>query len=238
MTTLEVLNNIDHKDLKINTTRSESNGDGYMCVPTFPREFRAVQAHYPIVFSKNNKSGAYTPLVLFGLQDTENLFLKEGKWDCRYIPLCAEAKPFLIGEGRNDPSAGPQLMIHVDKDSPKLSRDSGLSLFKELGGNSEFLDRMSDILGAINEGVGEVSPFCEQLKKLDLLEPFAIETTLKNGQKFSFQGFHVINEERLSELSGEEISSLHSSGFLFDIYMLVASLARFSELFDRKNANL
>lgn len=239
MPTLEILNNIDHRDLRIDTSRSDANGDGYMCVPTFPREFRAVQAHYPIVFAKNAKTGVFTPLALFGLQEMENLFIKDGRWDCRYIPLCAEAKPFLIGEGRNDlSSVAPQRVIHVDRESPKLRDDFGVKLFKELGGNSDFLDRISEVLSAINEGIGEVKPFCDLLVKFDLLEPFAVEATLAKGKKFSFQGFYVINEERLSTLSGENIATLHASGFLFDIYMLLASLTHFSDLFDRKSASI
>ncbi len=232
MNNLAVLNNIDHKDLKINTARSGAMGDAYMCVPTFPREFRAAQAHYPIVFSKNSNTGEYTPLALLGLEDGENLFLKHDKWDAPYIPLCAEAKPFLIGQGQGD---GQDWVIHVDMDSPKLNTESGINLFKEFGGNSDFLDRTCDILGAIHEGISEVKPFTDILEKHKLLEPFAVETTLKNNRKCKFQGFHVINEDRLSELSGDDITSLHASGFLFDIHMQLASLSRFSSLFDRKN---
>jgi len=239
MTNLAVLNNVDHKDLKIDTQRSAAMGDNYMCVPTFPHEFRAVQAHYPIVFAKNDSSGEYTPLALLGLQDDENLFLVDGQWDARYIPLCAEAKPFLIGAGGSGLGHEEQpWVIHVDMDSPKLSNDKGLSLFKEMGGNSPYLDRVREVLSHVKEGISEVKPFIELLIKYDLLEPFAVETTLKNGQKYKFQGFHVINEERLAKLSGEELSYLHASGYLFDIYMQAASLSNFSALFDRKNRTL
>lgn len=239
MTNLAVLNNIDHKDLKIDTQRSEAAGDGYMCVPTFPREFRAVQVHYPIVFAKNDSTGEYTPLALLGLQEGENLFLSEGKWDARYIPLCAEAKPFLIGAGADGLGSEEQpWVIHVDMDSPKLSRDKGVNLFKEQGGNSPFVDRIREVLSHVNEGISEVKPFTDLLVKYELLEPFAVETTLKDGKKHKFQGFHVINEERLAKLPPDAITYLHTSGFLFDIYMQAASLSNFSALFDRKNNTL
>ncbi len=239
MSKVEVLNSVDHGDLKIATERSEALGDGYMCVPTFPGEFRSVQAHYPIVFSKNKQSGDFTPLALLGLEDNENLFLQDGRWDANYIPLCAEAKPFLIGPGQQNAGAdGPQWMIHVDMTSPKLSRDEGQPLFKEFGGNSDYIERMGGVLGTIHEGIGEVKPFCELLVKLDLLETFAVETVLKNGQKASFTGFYVINEDRLASLSKDELADLHASAYLFDIYMLVASLSHFQALFARKNDRL
>jgi hypothetical protein len=239
MSKVEILNSVDHGDLKIITERSEASGDGYMCVPTFPREFRSVQAHYPIVFSKNKQSGDFTPLALLGLEDNENLFLREGVWDANYIPLCAEAKPFLIGSGQQSVGdEGPQWSIHVDMSSPKLSREKGLPLFKEFGGNSEFVERMGGVLSAIHDGIGEVKPFTDLLVKLDLLESFAVETTLKNGQKANFTGFYVINEDRLANLSKDELLDLHASAYLFDIYMLVASLSHFQELFVRKHKGL
>jgi len=241
MKNLMVLNNVDHKDLKISTTRSQELGDGYMCVPTFPGEFRAVQAHYPIVFHKNDSNQEYTPLALFGLQEDENLFLKDGDWDARFIPACAEARPFFIGQGQNQSGQeddGQQWLIHVDIDSPKLNRESGIDLFMEFGGNSPFLDRIKDVLGAIHEGVSEVKPFTDLLVKYELLEPFSVETTLVNEQKYRLDGFHTINEQRLANLAVEDLSALHQSGYLFDIYMQLSSLSNLSELFERKNSNL
>jgi hypothetical protein len=238
MTNLAVLNNIDHKDLKITTTRSEAFGDAYMCVPTFPREFRAVQAHYPIVFGKNNGEN-YTPLVLLGLQKDENLFISEGQWDARYIPLCAEAKPFFIGPGREGQyDDGQRWVIHVDMDSPKLNTESGIALFKEFGGSSSYIDRTSDILTAVHEGITEVKPFTDLLVKYDLLESFAAETTLANGQKYRLDGFYTVNEERLAKLPIEVLEILHQRGFLFDIHMQLASIAHLSDLFERKNKTL
>lgn len=242
MKNLMVLNNIDHKDLKIITTRSNELGDGYMCVPTFPQEFRAVQAIYPIVFNKNDTTQEYTPLVLFGLQEDENLFLNQGDWDARYIPACAEARPFFIGHsqshgqeqgGQNDD--GQQWLIHVDIDSPKLNRETGIDLFMEFGGNSPFLDRIRDVLSSIHEGVTEVKPFTDLLVKYDLLEPFSVETTLANEQKYRLDGFYTVNEARLANLEIEGLSELHQSGFLFDIYMQLSSLSNLSDLFERKN---
>ncbi len=236
MKNLMVLNNVDHKDLKIITTRSQELGDGYMCVPTFPQEFRAAQAHYPIVFNKNSNSQEYTPLVLLGLQEDENLFLKDGEWDARYIPACAEAKPFFIGQGQEPDGQddGQQWLIHIDINSPKLNRETGTDLFLEFGGNSLFLDRISDVLGVIHEGVAEVKPFTELLVKYELLEPFTVETTLANEQKYRLDGFYTINEERLANLAVEDIAELHKSGYLFDIYMQLSSLSNLSELFSRK----
>ena len=46
------LNNVEHRDLRIDTRRLAALGDDVMCAATFPAEFRNVQSHYPIVFRR------------------------------------------------------------------------------------------------------------------------------------------------------------------------------------------
>ena len=238
MANLAVLNNIDHKDLRVVTTRSAEHGDAYMVVPTFPREFRSVQAHYPIVFRQTQNGGDITPLVLLGLQPDENLFLGDGTWDAGYIPLCAEAKPFLIGSSQSPLGGQEQWEIHVDLDSTRLSRDRGVSLFGELGGNSPYLNRIREVLQAIHAGIGEVKPFTDALKRYELLEPFTAEMNLPDGNAHRLAGFYTINEERLAQLPEAAICNLHTSGLLFDIHMQLASLSHIADLFQRKSARL
>jgi hypothetical protein len=239
MTNIVLLNNVEHQNLKVITTRGQDYGDNDMCVPTFPREFRSLQAQYPIVFGKNSESGEYTPLALLGLQENENLFIENGQWNARYIPLCADCKPFYIGQQtQRDLTAETSCVIHVDLDSPKISEHSGLSLFKELGGNSDFLMRMSQTLGLIQEGIVEVKPFIHFLLELELLEPFSAEITLKNNQQYTLQGFYTINEEKLASLPTDALEKFHQSGFLFDIYMQIASLSQIAALIERKNNQL
>lgn len=239
MTNIVLLNNVDHRNLKVITRYGNEYGDNYMCVTTYPKEFRSLQAQYPIVFGKNSENGVYTPLALLGLQENENLFIEDGQWNARYIPLCAECKPFYIGQQtQRDLQAQQSWVIHVDLDSPRISEESGFNLFKEQGGSSDFLIRMSKILGSVYEGISEVKPFIDLLVKLDLLEPFSAEVTLRDGQKHLLQGFYTINEEKLRDLPMEALKMLHDSGFLFDIYMQIASLSQIASLIELKNRQI
>ncbi len=47
-----LLNSVEHRDLKVITTRGAHYGDAVWFTVTFPKEFRTVQAHYPIFFTK------------------------------------------------------------------------------------------------------------------------------------------------------------------------------------------
>jgi hypothetical protein len=239
MTNLVLLNNVDHKHLKVMLNYGAELGDNYMCVATYPKEFRSLQAQYPIVFGKNSEGGHYTPLALLGLEGKENLFVVDGSWKARYVPLCAACKPFYIGQQTSrDLSAEQTWVIHVDLDSPKLNQEKGINLFKAQGGTSEHLERISAMLGEIHHGISEVSHFVELLTEYDLLEPFSAEGSLMDGNKFLLQGFHIVNEEKLAGLSVEALKRLHDSGFLFDIHMHLASLSQISGLIERKNRML
>lgn len=240
-----LLNNNEHKQMRIITRRGAAYGDAVMSALTFPAEFRELQAHYPIVFAKNQDGTSFDPIALFGFQQGENLFLgsgpglegwHKGGWDAPYIPLTVERQPFLIGR----PADGSQdgMLIHVDLDSPRVSATQGEPLFLSYGGSTEYLERISRVLRSIHDGLETSKGFIEALLHLELLESFVLDIELNDGSQNRLAGFYTIHEERLAKLSGEQLARLHEAGYLQAIYMAVASLSQFRELIERKNRML
>jgi len=227
MTRHVLLNNVAHKDLRVITQRAARFGDDVMAVMTFPAEFRNLQAHYPIVFSKS-KEGVFSPLALFGFRDRQNLFLGPDGWDAPYIPMMVERQPFFIGKGANDDE-----VIHIDLDSPRVSPGEGEMLFKEHGGTSEFLDRVSAMLATISQGMLATQPFVAALDEHNLLESFSLDIKFADGAEHRFAGFYTIQEERLAKLDAEALGKLHARGYLQAIFMIVASLSHFRDLIAR-----
>lgn len=224
-----VLNNIDHKDLRVITTRGASFGDNVMTVFSFAQEFRNLQAHYPIVFYKSEDGTSFQAAALLGLNEGENLFLGPDGWDADYVPLALQHKPFLIGKGNGE------MVMHVDMESPRISRTEGEPVFLEYGGTTDFLDRMSSTLRAIHEGVETAPAFSAALLEHNLLESFVFDMELADGSHSRLAGFYTINEERLSNLDGHALERLHRAGYLQSIYMAIASLSNLSALGKRKS---
>ncbi|MGB9992440.1 SapC family protein [Pseudoduganella rhizocola] len=224
-----LLNNVQHKDLRVITKRGAQYGDNIMFALTFPSEFRSLQAHYPIVFRKTDDGTSFEAVALFGLQEGENLFLGEAGWDASQVPLMVERQPFLIG--RN----GDELMVHVDLDSPRVSSTEGEPVFLPHGGNSEFLDRMNSALLTIHQGLQAAGPFMAALKEYELLESFVLDVTLDDGSQGRMSGFYTINEDRLAVLPAEALDRLHKAGYLQAIFMVVSSMSQFRPLIERKN---
>lgn len=222
------LNNIDHRDLRIDTRRSAALGDGVACVATFPAEFRDLQAYYPIVF-RRNEAGAFAPLALLGFEEGHNLFLDGERWDAAYVPLSIERSPFLIGRG------GEDITVHLDLDSPRVQRDAGQPLFREHGGNTDYLDRVASVLLTLHNGLMRVPAFVEALQAHQLLESFVLDMELDDGSVNRLAGYHTINEDRLRALDAAALGQLHAAGHLEPVFMAVASVSNFRDLIDRMN---
>jgi hypothetical protein len=237
MARFELLNNVDHGDLRIIQARSAALGDNVWYAPTFPHEFRNLQRHYPIVFTKNTETGYFQAVALLGFEQGENLFLDERGWDAGYIPLSIMRQPFLIGF--QEPAAGgapePEPVISVDMESPRVSRSEGERVFLEHGGNSEYLERVKSILHLIRQGHERNRPFADMLLGMDLLESFVLDVQLDDGSEHRMSGFYTINEESLKGLTGDDFVVLNNNGFLEPVYMAIASLSNIPGLVERKN---
>jgi len=222
------LNNVDHKDLRVDTGHGAALGDAVMWAITFPAEFRNVQANYPIVFGKS-ADGEFQPLALFGFTDGQNLFLEGERWDATYIPLTIERQPFLIGRSADE------MLVHIDLDHPRVGSARGEALFLPHGGTSDYLERASSMLNTIHQGLQTNAPFVAALLQHQLLEPFVLDIRLDDGSDNRLSGYYAIDEDRLRQLDGDAFASLGRAGHLEPIYMMLASVARFRDLIDRVN---
>lgn len=228
-----LLNNNDHKTLRVKTDHSEAYGDNVMCVPVYPVEFRHAQTHYPLVFAKD-ASGTLQPVALLGLEQAENLFLEGNQWAVKYKPLLMEKGPFLIGRsGQNE-----TLSIHINLDDPRVNKSEGEVLFLPHGGNSDYIENIANILSTIHQSIEAAKAFTAALTELDLIEPFVLDVELQQGETNRLSGFSTINEEKLKQLNGEDLVSLHQQGFIELIYFMLASLSTISELVERKKKRL
>ena len=231
-----LLNNVDHHALRVRTQRSAALGDAVMSAPTFPAEFRSLQAHYPIVFQCTDGGAGFQPLALFGFEPGENLFLGPAGWEAEHVPMAIEREPFLIGRD------GDALLMHVDLDSPRLAKGAddpagaaAEPLFRAHGGTTEFLDRMNSLLLALHQGLQATPGFIAALLEHGLLESFVFDTELEDGSTHRLAGFHTIDEDRLAGLDGAALERLNHAGHLAPIYMAVASASNFRGLVARRN---
>jgi hypothetical protein len=240
MAKIELLNNLDHKDLRVITTRSAEYGDNLWYTPTFPHEFRNLQRHYPIVFTKNSETGQFQAVALLGFELGENLFLNQDGWEAGYIPLSIMRQPFLIGYQDTTEGGVPktELVISVNMDSPRVSTTEGDRVFLEHGGNTDYLERVNSILNLVHQGLERNQLFIDMMLGMDLLESFVLDVELNDGSEHRMSGFYTINEDSLAGLTGDDLVILNNKGYLEAVYMVMASQSNIPDLVDRKNRSL
>jgi hypothetical protein len=240
MTNHVLINNVEHNDVRVVTTRSAKYGDAIMSCITFPVEFRSVQAWYPILL-QGFPDGAMRPVALFGFEKGENLFLGKEGWNAGYIPAMIRREPFQIGLQRGaDGSDTDMRMLSVDMDHPRVNTETneGEALFQPLGGYTLYLEEVATLVESIYHGVRNAEEFVATLRELDLLEAINMDIQLNDGSKNQLIGFHAINEDRFRELSGDTLHQLSERGFLMPAFLMMASLGSMSRLINFKNERL
>ncbi len=229
MTNTALLNNIQHKDLKVIARHSAAFGDNVNQVAIVPTEFEAIQREYPILLSKA-ASGEYQALALLGLDKDENLFLDQQGWHARYVPAMQVRGPFLIGFQQQE------AMIHIDLDHPRVSRSEGEPLFLPQGGNSPYLEHITRVLRLMHQGMAVSSSMYAAFAELALIEPVAVRIDLSDREQYRLADYYTIGEERLAQLGGANLDRLHKAGYLRAAYFVASSLKNMNRLIDLKNA--
>lgn len=239
MSNIELLDNVKHKDLKVDPSYKADYGDRGNQVLVFPSEFVEAQKEYPILLKKSRETNEYQAVALLGLDRDENLFLTEdGGWDAHYVPAIQARGPFSIGlrksSGDNGDEDRVEPLIQVDMSSPRI-QESGTPVFLPHGGTSDYLKRVSKTLKVIQEGLAVAKTFYPTLEKMDLIEPVNININLSETERYTIQNYYTVSEDKLNELSGEDLRSLNQLGYLQAAYHLISAQTNISRLIARKN---
>lgn len=240
MTNHVLLDNVSHKNLRINKQYREGCGFDSNVARVFPVELAALQADYPLLFVRDADSGQFSTVALLGFNKGENLYLRDGRWNASSLPMTIERQPFLIGfqERMVDGAPVEEPVVTIDLDHPSVSDTEGEKLFLEHGGETPFLERIAAILNAIHEGHAASQAFSELLVGLELVESLAMDIEFIDGSHHRLEGLYAINEDRLRRLEGGALETLHKQGHLLSVYMMLASLPKLSTLINEKNMRL
>ena len=232
-----LLSKEDHKELKIQTGRSEEMGDIVSYCMVVPHEFRDVKHHYPIFFRQLPDQDVFLPMAMLGLEPNENLFIADGQWQCRYIPLIMAVQPFVIGRADENSDEG---RVFIDEDSPRIAKNAneGVRIFDDFGNETPFMQGIVGGLETLHQGDRAARAMSEWLQKYDLLESFALEVELKDGSRNRLLGFHTINEKKIAELEEAALKEMVEKGYMMPIHMILASLASISDLIELKNQRM
>lgn len=236
MSNFEILNNVDHKDLRVVQGNPTTHGEGVHCCPAYTFEFRDLQNDFPLLLQEHSEGG-FIPVALMGFEAGENLFIEGDAWLVPTPPAYIRKGPFLIGTHKTEASELVRMMS-VDTSHPRVSWDQGTALFQPLGGRTDYLEQTANLLETIFESAEHTKRFTAALDSLALIESITLDITLNDGSKNQLLGFYTVNEDMLKQLSAEQLSALSGEGFLMPLFMMLASLSNFTAMIKRKDQRL
>ncbi|MCC2605692.1 SapC family protein [Planctobacterium marinum] len=229
-----VLNNVEHLNLKVLDKVLVEDSSAPACTSLVLSELREALRHFPIVFHQKPDSGELFPVAIFGFEQGENLFIRDGQWPGGiYQPLMLRKGPFQIGHQRQSDGTESRV-ISVDLSDTRINDKVGEALFLAHGGNAPYTQSMAEVLYRLHEERALTGQFCEALQQHDLLQPFVLEAQLAEQNNIRLSGFLSIDEEKLAGLNAGQLQQLNQLGFLQLAYFCMASLTAFSDLLSRK----
>lgn len=235
MTTIVLLNNIDHADLRVTGGYGAEFGDAVNQTRVFPSEFEALQREYPILF-RRDAAGAYYSIVILGLDLNENLFLRQGEWRARYVPAGHRRGPFSIGVQPGRPVSEREPKINVDLDHPRVRQSDGEPVFLRHGGSAPVLDEASDALALVYDGLEREASMFAAFEAAGLIEPVAIDISVGEGVRYDLEGVHALSRDRLGRLDEEALVGLHRAGWLAQAFHAASSVGAIDHLIALKTA--
>jgi hypothetical protein len=202
---------------------------GINAMPISVSEAAFAARDFPLVFGD-----ATALLAVLGLQEGENLFMANGRWDASvFAPALVRRYPFCASTVRIDgvEQKAPLLCVddaYIGPAGTPVLEPSRLptSAFRERG----------ELVLAFEMDLRDTAKTVSHLDNLGLLKPFTLQATLNQGGAFHLRGMRRVEEDALRQLPAKILRGLIESGAMRLIYTHIQSLHNFERLLNRKIA--
>lgn len=228
---LTPLNSNDHRAFRSRSTHKATWLANQHAVPLTVEEFPMALRNYPIIFSQGPNP---VPLALMGLNEGVNVFVsEEGVVDEGvYVPAYVRRYPFMLAKLRPD---SDEMSLCFDPTTDLIGDfEDGVPLFdgeepSEACRNSLNFCEQFEIAGQ------KTAQFVTDLNKHGLLIDGELGLRVNDlEQPFVYQGFRMVDENKLKDLRGDVLRSWAQSGMLPLIYAHLFSLDLARDIFSRQ----
>lgn len=218
-----------HADFKVKQMETAPWLATQHAVPLTVEEFPMAQRFYPIVFSDGEDA---VPLALMGLNEGTNVYVnKDGGFENQqiYLPAYIRRYPFMLAKLTAD---ADELSLCFNSTCEAIGASvDGEALFD--GKEPSELTRNILSFNELFEQAGmKTKAFMDELREADLLRDGEMSIQANgNDQPFLYRGFRMIDEQKLSELRGDQLRKMNQSGMLPLIYAHLFSLSMMTQIF-------
>lgn len=229
---LEPLSSQVHANYRVRMADSAPFLVGAHAIPVTVDEFSTLQRFLPIVFTVGEEP---IPIALMGLNEGVNVFVDDdGKLIDKnfYVPAYVRRYPYMLARLRPD---SDEMSLCFDPTSDRIGDfEEGEKLFE----NGEPTETTKGIL-AFNESFEQAGArtagFMKELKDYGLLMDGEMSIQPEGfPQPFTYRGFQMVDEKKLTDIRGDQLRRMNQSGMLPLIYAHLFSLSLMREVFGRQ----
>lgn len=236
MTKLQNLDRVVHRSLRVQEeTAFEVSRDTTMCVITL-NEITRLVLEYPLAFTRPVENGPFVCVALFGVDPSENLYWRNGRWDAEYLPLNIARQPFAVSStAPTTADAVGGVVACLDVENPGIQEMAGERLFADDGKETPYLEYKLRLLRELVEGELQSGAFVSRLMELGLVRPIQLELKAPGVETRKVTGLHSIDEQKLRALDAGTLAGLNANGYLRAMYAMLLSLGHLSTLARRSS---
>ncbi len=196
-----VITTSEHGSSRFKPEKNYAFASGANSIPLTLTEFESAASSYPIVFTNTDVP---TAIAVTGLKNHHNLFVdSHGNWDKRsYVPAYVRKYPFLFMESLD----GSQFTLCIEKNS-LVDGDEGQPIF-ENEEPSALLSRSLEFCKSFHAAWDGTKTFVSMMQDLDLLIDRRADIESATGERFSLDGFCVIDREKYEALPKSAVDKL------------------------------
>lgn len=218
--TATLLNPVVHRALKLKSAINFTPFRGEHVLPVDAEEYPQLACEFPLVFVKNSETGQFESVALTGLVSGSNLYWQAGEWRATRVPRTIQNYPltFQVDAGK--------LQLAVIAADMALDSQQGMPLYAADGSESaELSERRAQLLRHLQQ-LHLMREWVQRLVALDLLQAQVLQ--LQDGQQIN--GLYLLNQQRLNQLSPEQLKQCHQGNDMLLMMAHVLSLQHLARL--------
>ena len=209
--TIEILNEVTHREIKIDFNEARRSSRRAPLLPVVISEFHSLMFHYPIVLVKDKETGEFVCSVLLGINSEANLLDEKDIANDEILPLNIRRLP-LLAIAPSDGGARP--LIALNMASPGVGL--GDCIFK---GKPAAFESAIFSLGELYGGYDETGAYVKKIIELDLISKLHAEIRCPDKPAQILEGLYTIDLNKIAQLAERDEASknkfLEISSFVY-----------------------
>jgi hypothetical protein len=232
MTELVELSNSEHGKLKVTDNAAITFIKQQHILTIRVKEITQAISSFPVFLVKNPHTGLWNISALSSFEMGQNLFVRDEKWGAVFTPTSMQTFPFFL---MNLAGENQGYTIGIAPNEQDFSASQGQSIFEPNGKPSLLLSRVKTLLEADIKNDIQSYQFAEKLESMGLIKRINLVVQYGDGTVQTLKGMNTIDENKLQQLSNDDLGALNKLGYLMPIHAMLMSIIQLNSLIQKHN---